>query len=249
MQRLCLTASQRRCRVDKFSWRRAQKEQPFLSPLRPKGRIGDRIRYFLDDLPPVVAPVALTVVGGVALIGLFSIMSSGGPNAAAYNEAPTKSFEEVAVAQPSSFSPMQETNTIEAAIENASETMGADPRETASILQAVQPRENFVPSVPVAETEDEIARLEAMQQSAISGLVEAQAQDEDTAAIEQEPSLRAAVASAAVNLRAAPRDDADVLLIVPAKSALEAEPDCESWCAVSYDGRSGYIYKDFLDYR
>lgn len=244
MQRLYLVASQRRCRVDKFSWRKTRKEQPFLSPLRPTGSIGDRIRYFLDGLPPVVAPVALTVIGGVALIGLFSIMSSGGPNAAAYTEAPTKSFEEVPVEQTSAFAPMPQTDTIEAAIENASELMGSDPRETGSILQAVPQHETFVPSVPVAETEDEIARLEAMQQSQISSLVEAQAQDD-----ERQSNLRAAVASAAVNMRAAPRDDAEVLLVVPATAALEAEPDCDSWCAVSYDGRTGFIFKDFINYR
>lgn len=57
--------------------------------------------------------------------------------------------------------------------------------------------------------------------------------------------LVAAKATADVNMRAGPSDDAKILAVVPADSAIEAETDC-SWCEVSYDGQTGYIYERFI---
>jgi uncharacterized protein YraI len=57
--------------------------------------------------------------------------------------------------------------------------------------------------------------------------------------------LVAAKATADVNMRAGPSDDAKILAVVPADSAIKAETDC-SWCEVSYDGQTGYIYERFI---
>jgi hypothetical protein len=101
------------------------------------------------------------------------------------------------------------------------------------------------PVVAVAETAEELLALEAIQQREVEAdLTEPSA--ETTAAV---PSVSKAVAKATawVNLRAGPSDDAEVLMVVPALADIQAEAAC-NWCAVSYDGREGFIYKTFISY-
>lgn len=57
--------------------------------------------------------------------------------------------------------------------------------------------------------------------------------------------LSPAKATQYVNMRAAPDDDATVLTVVPANASIEAEADCR-WCEVSYDGKTGYVYRTFI---
>lgn len=123
------------------------------------------------------------------------------------------------------------------------------PARTASILPAV-PDIGARPAggVPVAETDDEIAVLEAIQRREVEEDL-ATPTDEETASIGPAASgpMRAATTTRYVNMRAAPEDDAEVLLVVPALAEIEVEADC-NWCAVVYDGRSGFIYKTFISY-
>lgn len=89
--------------------------------------------------------------------------------------------------------------------------------------------------VQVAETEDEVAMLELS-----TGMIEAGAMTP-----EQPPDLRPARTAKYANLRDGPADEAKVLLVVPANSAIEAAADCE-WCAVVYKGQRGYMYKSLI---
>jgi hypothetical protein len=57
--------------------------------------------------------------------------------------------------------------------------------------------------------------------------------------------LSPAKATQYVNMRAGPDDDATVLTVVPANASIEAEDDCR-WCEVSYEGKTGYIYRSFI---
>ena len=39
-----------------------------------------------------------------------------------------------------------------------------------------------------------------------------------------------------------------VVTVVPASAQIEAEANC-GWCEISYQGRTGFIYKSFINYR
>lgn len=51
--------------------------------------------------------------------------------------------------------------------------------------------------------------------------------------------------TAAVNMRSSPKKGAGVLTVVPAGSAVKVL-SCDGWCQISYNGRTGWIYKNFL---
>ena len=243
--------------MEKLPWRKRQQPEPFLAPLTSEGRPRKRTQIFIDDLPPVAAPLAVTIFGAVALFFLFGALSDGS-DVAGEAAAPVASVEAppttatilpdapaVAPAEPAKASPPVETAAQ--LIQSAEPLQLADPAQTNSILQAMPHESTFVPPVPVAETEDDIERLEEMQLQQNEGARE-QRQPSGDAPAEEDP-LRTAVASASVNMRAGPSDEDEVLAIVPANAEIKAESDCKSWCAVSYQGKTGYIYKNFVDYR
>lgn len=77
--------------------------------------------------------------------------------------------------------------------------------------------------------------------------------DAPTAAAQPGPArngaaMRAATVRQAVNLRAAPDKNGQVVMVVPASAQIEAEANC-GWCEISYQGRTGFIYKSFINYR
>ncbi|WP_162244915.1 SH3 domain-containing protein [Aminobacter sp. DSM 101952] len=91
--------------------------------------------------------------------------------------------------------------------------------------------------VQVAETEAEIAMLEAS-----TGMVDANA----VGAIEPPlPELSPAKAAKYANLRDGPADEANVIVVVPANAAIEAETSC-NWCTVVYNGQRGYMFKSLI---
>lgn len=48
-----------------------------------------------------------------------------------------------------------------------------------------------------------------------------------------------------VNMRSGPADEARVVVVIPANATVQAQGNC-GWCAVTYNGQRGYIYKRFL---
>lgn len=122
---------------------------------------------------------------------------------------------------------------------------------TAAIPPALPGASGMMPAaaaVPVAETEQELLALEERQREEVEADV-GPPSDEWTAAIDTSPvgPMQSAITTKYVNLRVGPDDDADVLMVVPALAEIEAEAGC-NWCAVTYDGRSGYMYKTFISY-
>ena len=107
---------------------------------------------------------------------------------------------------------------------------------------------NGTPVVAVAETVEELLALEEIQRREVEADL-AKPSSETTAAVQPDIASKvAAIAKTWVNMRAGPSDDARVLMVVPGSADIQAETDC-GWCAVSYDGREGYIYKTFISYR
>lgn len=117
--------------------------------------------------------------------------------------------------------------------------------DKASVLAPSPSSDDNAPVVAVAETVEEVLALEEIQQREVEADL-AEPSEETTAAVPA-VSKAAAKATAWVNLRAGPSDDAEVLMVVPALADIEAESGC-NWCAVSYDGREGFIYKTFISY-
>lgn len=59
---------------------------------------------------------------------------------------------------------------------------------------------------------------------------------------------RTAKIRSGVNMRSAPRKGASVLTVIPAGASVGIV-DCDLWCHVVHDGRSGYVFKDFVEGR
>lgn len=229
-----------------FSFSRAQ--QPFLSPLGRQRR-----------LPAIAVPALLMLFGGVALVvtfgtALFGLQPSGiaagpaaGPEVAeARIETPQPrtvtverempAEEEPALVTALPQSPITETGEVvlepvpaqEAAGDDTARVSDSDQAPTAAIplpaeitAFAPQPRPATPPANPAASP---------------------------AATPAGNASMRAAVVRRAVNMRAAPNGGAQVLGVVPGSSEISAETNC-GWCRIDYQGRSGFIYKSFIDYR
>lgn len=258
-----------------FNFRSNQK--PFLAPLGARRRFPRPSREMLDKLPPAAAPIAVTVLGGIALIlllGTFLSREAGvGPaDRAAVTTQEEVVPQEVAVAatpvrvdEPSAAAEEGPAETPEPAFATGdaaspdAEDLAASPpldqsavepdhNRTSSILSAAPHAGVFEPAVPVAETDDEIAALEAIQRREVEEDIGPPSEDQ-TASIGQpaaSPKARATT-TRYVNMRSGPSDEAEIILVVPALVEVEAETDC-NWCAVAYEGRNGYIYKTFLSY-
>jgi hypothetical protein len=68
----------------------------------------------------------------------------------------------------------------------------------------------------------------------------------ETDVVQEPPKpTRSARVSTAVNMRAGPRDEARVLGVVPANAVVQIV-DCDGWCEVIYNGKSGFIYQSFF---
>ena len=69
--------------------------------------------------------------------------------------------------------------------------------------------------------------------------------DTVTAAAPAEAAGRKGTVTKYVNLRAAPDNDAKIIVVVPAKARVGVL-SCEQWCEVVFQGRKGWIYKSFV---
>lgn len=58
-------------------------------------------------------------------------------------------------------------------------------------------------------------------------------------------STRTASVKAPVNMRKGPGSKHGVMMVIPRRAKIEVF-DCDLWCKVGYEGRTGYIYKSFV---
>lgn len=222
-----------------YPFRSDRSGQPFLSPL------GRR-----RALPAIALPLALTAVGGVALVVAFGMLF-GLQSRQAARDVP-EAASPASIGQPAlaAARPAEEAASLTAlpapppapipAAGPALLPAGAatpDPGSTAAIPRLL-PAEPAAPEadVAVAETDDEIAALEEIQ---------AEENRDDLGGNAQ---MRPATVTSAVNLRAGPDNDAEVVKVLPDGAEIEAEDGCR-WCRVAHDGVSGYVYRNFIDYR
>ena len=108
---------------------------------------------------------------------------------------------------------------------------------TGSITRAVT-QKPVAPDQLAGELQEQAAALDA--DAAPSASVSAEA----TAATDAEAAKASVTAN--VNLRAKPDNDATVLAVLPKGRTVTVEK-CDLWCEVSADGKSGYVFKSFVD--
>lgn len=237
-------------------WRRKPKPQPFLAPLAPrKGLVGGLCAIVGRRHAATAAGVLL--LAGCIPIGAFGVFL--------FNQGSVEDQLAEAIFLPSD----QPADTAPASGERVEEEIAAvtsadlpafepDFGETASIAATQQPVD--LPPVgtplalmPAAQGNAAVAALNAIQPDQDDSVpVPTMKPESPVAAVASaEPSaaMKNGVTNRAVNMRASPRAGASVLGVVPAQTALKVEQGCQDWCAVSYDGRSGYIYKRFVTYR
>lgn len=116
----------------------------------------------------------------------------------------------------------------------ALETSTGMTAETSPLAERVMPEDTSAPAdnkalqpAPEAETSATQAAAPAVQPSGTL------------------PPMKAAKTTQHVKMRAGPADEAGVITVVPANTALQAEADC-NWCTVVYNGQRGYIFKNFI---
>lgn len=257
---------------------RSPSRKPILAPLAAGDTWHRAVASRLANLPPAAIPVAVTLGGGIALIVALGLLLGSGETDLASRPAPVEEAARLPEAEPAAAPDEADADDVAALIggdrAGASVLQPSDgTRASGEGLDAVRLFEPFsapspgneltaaIPpalpggsgmnppaSVPVAETEEQLLALEEAQRAEVEADV-GPPSDEWTAAIAGTPgtALQPATTTNYVNLRAGPDDDAEVLMVVPALARIEAEAGC-NWCAVSYDGRSGYIYKTFISY-
>jgi len=245
-------------------------EKPFLSPL-------GRQRALPAIAAPLALTAVGGIVLVVAFGALFGIQSRqtapdavpAGPDVAAVEEtvpepaasAPAAAGE--STEEPASLTALPEEplpagsdalpatgfvppDTVEAALPPATE------RDRTAAIPRAFPADptTAAPDVPVAETDDEIAALEERQAEENREVLGDAAPEggEENAAVPVPAGMRPATVTSAVNLRAGPDNDAEVVKVLPERAAIQAEADC-GWCRVSHDGTTGYVYKSFIEYR
>lgn len=229
-------------------------QQPFLSPLGKQ-------RW---SLPAIALPLTVIIIGGVALVVASSLVFSGiamktDPVDIAVAAIPSVE-DQVPSAAPQVLAPSLSQNPPESPSLSKEQPVQTAALPTTPAAAPSEP-EPLSFNAPVASNEADIAILEVIQMPSAEDEAEpvvmtqdepealqAVAQAPAAAAVKANSGLRSAVTTGAVNMRAGPDKNAPVLLVVPANTSIETQSGC-SWCAITYQGNQGYIYKSFIDYR
>lgn len=230
-------------------------QQPFLSPLGKQKW----------SLPAIALPLTVIIIGGIALVAASSILFSGIAIKTDPVDSAVAAIPSVEDQAPAAAPQVPAAPSVSQSPPAGPSLDEEQPVQTAALPSpsAVAPSEPELLSfnAPVASNEADIAILEVIQmpsaeEDEAEKVVMTPDEPEAPQAVAQAPAaaakatsgLRSAVTNGAVNMRASPDKNAPVLLVVPANTAIETQSGC-SWCAVTYQGNQGYIYKSFIDYR
>lgn len=129
-------------------------------------------------------------------------------------------------------------------------TASIDSDVSSAEATASIPGQTAYAEVPVTDKDDEVAALEAIiapEEPKRESRKESEAAGPEPVSWDAHATnLQTASATDAVHLRAQPGTDGEILTVVPEGASVEAESDCAGWCAVSYNGNKGWVYKDFV---
>lgn len=113
-----------------------------------------------------------------------------------------------------------------------------------------KPRKKAAETKPAAKENTEIASLPGVN---VGGLAGHPSEDDDNSDSKVRTVVKAsggtvtgtAQVKSPVNMRSAPKKGASVLGVVPAGTSVKVM-SCDGWCQISWNGRSGWVYKSFL---
>jgi hypothetical protein len=135
---------------------------------------------------------------------------------------------------------------------DGTQTAAIDPAEAAEQPIKKPKRQKASKAKPAAEPTTQVASLPGVD---VGGLAGHPSGDDDAASTvrtvtKQTKNLGgvatgSARVTAAVKLRSGPKKGSGVLMVVPAGSAVNVL-SCDGWCQISYNGRTGWVYKNFL---
>jgi hypothetical protein len=135
---------------------------------------------------------------------------------------------------------------------DGTQTAAIDPAEAVEQPIKKPKRQKAEKAKPAAEPDTQVASLPGVD---VGGLAGHPSGDDNAASTvrtvtKQTKNLGgvatgSARVTAAVKLRSGPKKGSGVLMVVPAGSAVNVL-SCDGWCQVSYNGRTGWVYKNFL---
>ncbi|MCO5145277.1 MAG: hypothetical protein M9895_03745 [Aquamicrobium sp.] len=224
-------------------------------------------------MPALAAPLVLSVCGGVALVlafgtlfglqprGLPTMMTSSDIDVTSAAAEPQAEPEPAIAAAPEpEGGPAEEPALVTALPDAPTNDAGeavlepiAPQPETAALADVVPdpgPTAAIPPALPAEITAfaPQPRPANPAEQPARNDAPAAPARAQPEPARAGGSAMRAATVRQAVNLRAAPNKRGQVVMVVPASAQIEAEANC-GWCEISYQGRTGFIYKSFINYR
>lgn len=236
-------------------------QQPFLSPLGRQRKV-----------PALAAPLVLSVCGGVALVlafgtlfglqprGMPTMMTSSDIDVTPAAAEPQVEPEPAVASAPEPEIPAEEPALV-TALPDAPTTDSGEailepiaPQPATAAFADIVPDPGPTAAIPPALPAEITAFAPQPRPADPVGEPERNDAPAATARAEPEPAraggsaMRAATVRQAVNLRAAPNKRGKVMMVVPASAQIEAEANC-GWCEISYQGRTGFIYKSFINYR
>jgi len=127
----------------------------------------------------------------------------------------------------------------------------APPVPGAIDLGAVAPLSPIVPQVPTADTPPTANSAPVTadgRQIDAPASAAPQAGAIETAAVEPAPPVPDARVNASVNMRTKPENNATILSVLK-KGTSVTVIECKSWCEIMVDGRTGFVFRDFVDRR
>lgn len=205
-----------------------------------------------DVVKPVQANVVTRAVPQPAAPAATAepIMAAEAPSTKASRiETEAVATKAVEAAQPESGAPdgYAEDRLALAAAADAADA--ADANNPAAALEQFETPQN----AEAVETGGALAFAPTEAAAGSPPLPQAAPRDTQVAAVATKPEEpeaadtgESATVRSAVNLRAGPSDGAKVLLTIPRGAKVQTSGGCRHWCPVTYDGRSGFVYKSFI---
>jgi hypothetical protein len=161
--------------------------------------------------------------------------------------------EEMSLDEPA---PDAETAIDEGADATETAAISPDEAEPAAAEPAPKPRKAKAKAAAQPAQDTEVASLPGVDIGGMAGYAsDEQDFSDSTVKTVTKPAAKAAAkggvsagsarVTSAVNMRSAPKKGAGVLGVVPAGTNVRVM-SCDGWCQISYNGRTGWVYKSFL---
>lgn len=246
--------------------------QPLLAPLSSGKRLS-RFSRAMRNIPVAAIPIGLTIIGSFVLVGVLAMIALKPANIATKGEqhtlaaAPTQQAaeasnpaddapeEKAAETAADLFRPEIETSDALAQTpdtpssqDETNPLLEASSEAETSNIQAYQPNQPNT-SAEVNQSGEALSMPSTAPIPAPASRNAEQPSKQPSTSVAAAPAagMQRGVTNSAVNMRASPNRGATVIGVIPGRAQIEVQANCQ-WCAVNYQGKSGYIYRSFIRY-